>query len=264
MLLGVSVADVVSGVATLRAMTMGAGCVGECRAQPLMLPDGGRTWTVLGVDHRTVVPAEQYLEFLRAQAASPNTVKSYARALALWWQYLRVFGLRWDAVTLQDFGGFLTWLRTGDGPGLASIEQRAARFAESTVSARLGAVLSCYDFHLLNGVDVGQDLYRITHRGGGKYKPLLEHVARRKGRRQAVVRVRDRRRVPPQVLTPGQIEQICEACASWDEAEQQWHGSVRNRLFWMLLAETGSPGSACGSGTPVGGFPFARRLIGRS
>jgi hypothetical protein len=36
---------------------------------------------------------------------------------------------------------------------------------------------------VLNGVDVGRDLHRITHRGGGRYKPLLEHVARRKGRR---------------------------------------------------------------------------------
>jgi site-specific recombinase XerC len=33
-----------------------------------------------------VEPAEEYLEYLRAQQASPNTVKSYARALALWWQ----------------------------------------------------------------------------------------------------------------------------------------------------------------------------------
>jgi len=38
------------------------------------------------VDHRPVAAAEEYLEFLRVQGTSPNTVKSYARALALWWQ----------------------------------------------------------------------------------------------------------------------------------------------------------------------------------
>ena len=79
-------------------------------------------------------------------------------------------------------------------PEVASIERRRARFAESTIAARLGAVISCYDYHVLNGVDVGRNLHRITHRGGGRYKPLLEHVARRKGRRQAVIRVRHRRR----------------------------------------------------------------------
>ena len=60
-----------------------------CRVQRLVLPDGGgHTWTVLGSDHRPVAAAEDYLEYLRAQQVSPNTVKSYARALALWWQFL--------------------------------------------------------------------------------------------------------------------------------------------------------------------------------
>jgi len=67
-------------------------------------------------------------------------------------------------------------------------------------------VISCYDYHLLNGVDVARDLHRITYRGGGRYKPLLEHIARRKGRRQAVIRVRHRRRAAPPILTPQQIE----------------------------------------------------------
>lgn len=150
-----------------------------------------------------------------------------------------MFGLGWDTVTLEDFGGFLTWLRTGDGPDVVTIEARPARFAESTVSVRLRAVLSAYAYHQLNGVDVGRDLHRITHVRGGNYKPLLEHVARRKGRRQAVIRVRQRRGVLPPTLTPGQIDRICEACATWDAGTRQWHGSVRNRLLWRLLAETG-------------------------
>ena len=120
MLVGVSVTDVLSGVATLRGMTVGVVEFGTCRVQRLVLPEGERTWTVLGHDHRMVEPAEEYLEYLRAQQASPNTVKSYARALALWWQYLDAFDLRWDAVTLEDFGAFLTWLFTGGSPCLPS------------------------------------------------------------------------------------------------------------------------------------------------
>src|SRR5438876_3253419 len=108
-----------------------------CRSQRLVLPGGERTWTVLGRDHVPVGPAEEYLEYLRVQRVSPNTVKSYARALALWWEYLEAFGLAWDAVSLDSAGGFLAWLRTGDGPRVVSIGQRAARFSESTVAARL-------------------------------------------------------------------------------------------------------------------------------
>lgn len=220
-------------------MTAVSEAIGPCRAQRLTLPGGERSWTVLGGDLRVVAPAEEYLEYLRAQRSSPNTVRSYARGLALWWQFLEVFGLRWDAVTLANFGAFLTWLRTGDGPNVTSIEARPARFAESTIGARLAAVTSCYDFHLLNGVDAAGVLHRVSHRGGGGYKPLLEHVARKRGRRVSTVRVRRPRRGAPPVLTPGQIGLICDACACWDADAREWRGSVRNRLLWMLLAETG-------------------------
>jgi hypothetical protein len=68
---------------------------------------------------------------------SPNTVKSYARALALWWQFLNVYELAWDAATIEDLGRFLGWLRLGDERAFASIEQRPARVSESTIALRL-------------------------------------------------------------------------------------------------------------------------------
>jgi hypothetical protein len=174
----VSLADAVSVVTTLRDVTQGSA---GCRVQRVVLPGGEPTWTVLGADHRPIGPAEEYLEFLRVQAVSPNTVKSYAQGLALWWQYLTAFGLSWDRLGLDDVGGFLAWLRTGDGPDLVSIEPRPARFAESTIALRLRAVMSCYDFHQLNGVGLGGDLTRLVARRGAAYRPLLEHVARRGG-----------------------------------------------------------------------------------
>jgi integrase len=204
-----------------------------------VLAGGERSWTVLGGDHRPVGPAEEFLEYLRVQRVSPNTVKSYARALALWWQYLAAFGLAWDGVTLEAVGGFLAWLRTGDGPLVVSIERRPARFAESTIAARLQAVMSCYRYHQFNGVELGRDLVRLVHGGGGSYKPMLERLARRTGRRQAVIRVRRPGRAAPPLLTPGQIERICDACAAWDAESCRWRGCVRDRLLWALLAESG-------------------------
>jgi len=205
----------------------------------LTIADGGQTWTVLGPEHLVVGPAEEFLEYLRVQRASPNTVKSYARALALWWQYLGAFGLAWDTVGLEDFGGFLAWLRSGDDPTVTSIEPRVARFAESTIAVRLRAVMSCYDYHQFNGVDVGRDLHRIVHGRRGGYKPLLEHVARRSGRRVSTIRVRQDRRPAPPTFTPRQMERICDACASWDDDERRWRGVLRDRFLWVLLAETG-------------------------
>jgi hypothetical protein len=56
-------------------MTTATGEVCCYRSQRLTLSSGERTWMVLGRDHRMVEPAEGYLEYLRAQQASPNTVK---------------------------------------------------------------------------------------------------------------------------------------------------------------------------------------------
>jgi hypothetical protein len=103
------------------------------RVQRVACSDGERTWTVLDGDQRVVGPAEQYLECLRMLGRSPNTVKSYARALALWWQFLVAYDVVWDAVTIEDFGRFLGWLRSGDSPAVASIQRRPARFSEQTI-----------------------------------------------------------------------------------------------------------------------------------
>jgi integrase len=209
------------------------------RVQLVVIPGGERTWTVLGADRLPVEPVEGFLEYLRVLGRSPNTVKSYARALALWWQFLALYGLGWDAVKLEDFGSFLGWLRTGDTPTVASIEPRPARFSEETVAVRLQAVASFYRYHHFNGVEAASSLYERAFRPGRPYKPMLEHLARRRGTTRSVVHVSRRRRASPPTLTPEQIEAILDACARWDEAAREWRGSVRDRLLWAMLAETG-------------------------
>lgn len=212
---------------------------GACRTQRVALSDGERTWTVLDRDHRVAEPAEQFLEYLRMVGRSPNTVKSYARALALWWEFLAVYELAWDAVTVEDLGRFLGWLRSGDEPGLASIARRPARFSEGTVALRLQAVCSLYRYHHFNGVEAASRLYERVFSGRHAYKPMLEHLARRRGHDRRVVRVSRPRRATPPTLTPEQVRLILDACAAWDPAAREWRGSVRDRLLWALLAETG-------------------------
>jgi integrase len=212
---------------------------GACRTQRLVLPSGERTWTVLDGDHCVVAAAEEYLEYLRMLGRSLNTVKSYARALALWWQFLDVYELAWDAVTIEDLGRFLGWLRSGDEPGLASIERRPARFSEGTVALRLQAVCSLYRYHHFDGVEAASRLYERVFSGRHAYKPMLEHLARRRGYEHRVVRVSRPRPATPPTLTPEQVGLILDACASWDPAARDWRGSVRDRLLWALLAESG-------------------------
>ncbi len=212
------------------------------KVQPVELGNGQRTTTVLGDDHLPLQPAEEYLEYLRAQACSPNTVKSYARAIALWFEYLSLCGESWDDVGVDDFGGFLNWLRSGDTPRVTSIAPGQPRFSEATIAVRLRAVISFYRYHQLNGVQTGVTGFERS-RWGGSYKPLLEHVARRKGGTvRGVIRLRRTKPADPPVLTPKQIDSIADACATWDEGVRTWRGSLRDRFLWTLLAETGLPG----------------------
>jgi Phage integrase, N-terminal SAM-like domain len=201
-----------------------------CRTQRVVLVSGERTWTVLDGEHRVVEPAEQYLERLRMLGRSPNTVKSYARALALWWEVLAVYGLASDAVTVEDFGRFLGWLRTGDSPAVVSIERRPARFSEGTVALRVQAVCSS----TATTITTGSRRRRGSMSGccrAGAYKPMLEHLARRRGYERGVVRVSRPRPATPPTLTPEQVGLILDACARWDPVTRGWQGSVRDRLL---------------------------------
>jgi len=62
-----------------------------------------RTWTVVGADLQVVEPVEQYLEFTRAEGYSHNTVKAYARALAVWWTFLEQRGADWRQGAVARF-----------------------------------------------------------------------------------------------------------------------------------------------------------------
>jgi integrase len=233
-----------------------------CRTQRVVLSDGERTWTVLDGDHGVAEPAEEFLEYLRMLGRSPNTVKSYARALALWWEFLSVYELAWDAVVVEDLGRFLGWLHTGDSPALVSIERRRARFSEGSIALRLQAVCSFYRYQHFNGVETASRLYERVFSGRHPYKPMLEHLAHGRGHDRRVVRVTRRRPTPPPTLTPGQVGLILDSCARWDGQKRDWEGSVRDRLLWALLAETGMRlGEAlalkhCDWHTGLGDMPF--------
>ena len=207
-----------------------------------ILLDGQRTWTVTGDDHLPAGPVEEYLEFLRvAQQASPNTVRSYATSLARWWEYLTTAGTAWDDVGLPFFVSFVSSLRTGLPAGVAPLPAAAgaAGPSESTVAARVTAVLSFYRYHAdAHQVPVADRLYRPGGRAG-RYVPGLAHLQR--GRHQAgpVVRVRRPAARPVPLLTPVQVEVILDACARQDAGSGQWTGFLRDRLLFAALAETG-------------------------
>jgi site-specific recombinase XerD len=212
--------------------------MGGARVQQVRLPSGAATWTVIGGDGLSIDAAEEYLEYLRV-SSSPNTVKSYARALALWWRWLQTTQVGWHDVGLSEFTGFVHWLRTGDDGTIVAFAPSAPKLSESTVAVRLQAVLSFYRYQALNGVPAAVALTQRIHRSSPQFRPLLEHVARRRGRPTQTVRVRAPRREIPPVFTPGQMTLIKDACADVDPSIGEYVGSVRDRLLFELLECSG-------------------------
>jgi site-specific recombinase XerD len=201
----------------------------------------GDTWVVLARDHSVVGPAEEFLEHLRVEGYSPNTVKQYARALALWWSLLEDSGRDWRGVGVTDLAAFTRRVRArGVDPAVLELRPSAPA-PDSTVGVTVRAVMSFYRFHALaGGVDAAQGFYlrvRGSFEARSPYMPFLGHVARG-GMRSVAGRRRGPVAAPP-VLLPQQIKVIKDDAARWDAAEQWWAGDLRYRLFWSLLEETG-------------------------
>ena len=198
-----------------------------------------RTWTVVDDVGALIEPAEEFLEFAREQEYSPNTVRSYARALAMWWTFLSLRQQSWDSVQLKDLGAFLHAVRAGTAATGAVPLHREPVAAESTVVARVRAVMSLYRFHALNGTQTRLVLYEQVRRSPNTYLPFMEHLERRSpSTPRATIRLRVPARPTP-FLSPGQVQALLDGEAIWDPRTGTWTGDLRYRLLWAVLAETG-------------------------
>jgi integrase len=202
------------------------------------------TWTVVGDDHLPVGPVEEFLEFMRvAREASPHTVRSYATALAGLWSYVGQARLSWNELSLSELTGYLRALRTGEEGGVRRLDVAGSpeqRRADRTVATRWAAVSAFYRYHAeVHQVPVGEKLYGSGPRGRRSgYVPALVHTHR--GPSQVpVVRVRQGDGRPVPLLTPAQVAAILDDCARFDPPSGSWVGSVRDRLLFATLAETG-------------------------
>lgn len=223
-------------------------------------PSGGRcTWTVVDGAYQTVAPVEEWLEAHRA-GWSPNTVRSYATALAQWWSFLEQRGeaAKWRDLGVPTVSAYLSWLRNGRMvEHLPVVEAQAPRNA--TLESRLAALISFYRWQgAVHEVPVAGRLLRGVPRRVPA-RGLLAHLnAGMPAAASSLVRVRKtRRRDRPPILLPQQIQAILDGCAVWDDGRGEWAGNLRDRFLFALLADSGMRiGEALG--LRVGDFVMGR------
>ena len=110
-------------------------------------------WTVVDAVGVAVAPAEAFLRYRFDCEASPNTLRAYAYDLKLFFGFLAERSLGWRELSPAELGEFVTWLRRPAENVLLLPGTPPAR-AASTVNRALSAVMSFYDFHRLQGVEL--------------------------------------------------------------------------------------------------------------
>jgi site-specific recombinase XerD len=200
--------------------------VQELRIEPEDVP----SYTVLGQDHRPILPVDEHLAYLTDLNYSPNTVRAYAHDLADFFRWLDQGGRDWRRVELTDIGQWAGWLRLPNAARagvVVVLPSVAAAVTERSIDRKLAAVGSFYGFHAQRDPAVQVVFSRWqagASRAGGK--PFLAHVQTGSWRRQIRLRgVVDR---GPMVLTRPQVAALLAACTR-----------QRDRFLLSLLFETG-------------------------
>jgi integrase/recombinase XerD len=185
------------------------------------------TWVVLGNDYLPIEPIRQYLAYLENIERSPNTIRSYAHHLSLYWEYLQVFDLDWMQVSVIELAEFMAWLRSPNPAGVVSIQEVVAKRTESTVNVILTSVCMLYDFHEKTGKVPHIPLYRSQIMPGRKYKSFLHHITKGKAIRTRLIKLKEPKHYP-KTLSSEEVKQVIDACSR-----------VRDKFLICLLHEGG-------------------------
>src|SRR5215472_2502171 len=183
-------------------------------------------WIVLDDEFVPIQPICSYLTFLDDLGRSPNTIRSTAHHLKLFWEYLRDEHLCWTEMNVARLAAFITWLRRSE-PEVISIESKPAKRTNATIDQILGAVHSFYQFHMRLGTVAELPLYQLSMPNRRQYKPFLHGIVKAKPEQRRVVSAKRERRLP-KTLTIEQVETLIDACTH-----------VRDKFLLTLLFQSG-------------------------
>lgn len=198
------------------------------KVQRVRLPKDDRvSWIVLGDDFLPIQPVNEFLKYLENIERSPNTIRSYAYHLRLYWEFLQSRGLDWTAIGLVELADFMAWLRSPTPQGVVLMQEIEAKRTESTVNAILTSVCMLYDFQERTGNTPHIPLYRSQVMPGRRYKGFLHHITKGKPVRTRLLKLKVPKRAP-KTITEEQVQQLIDACSR-----------VRDKFLMCLLHETG-------------------------
>ncbi len=72
-------------------------------------------YVVIDEEGKLVGPIVHYLKYLDRIGSARHTLRSYAAALRLYWEFLSQEQLDWQHITLDDLSRFVLWLKLPSG-----------------------------------------------------------------------------------------------------------------------------------------------------
>ena len=206
--------------------------------QRFQLEASPASYTIVDETGLPVPRIEEYLKYLR-QTASPNTVRSYSRAIARWFNFLEPTNHTWKDFPTTFFGDFLTYLYTGRNPHQRYLGKATATWlSPASVQQHAAAVSAFYtyqaDAHGLN--EPYQKLHFRSSNRRAPYQRFLSGIAPNKKTTKLAYSIRSGNKHRQPILSITNVHAILEATA---KTSRNHLVTQRDKLLFTLLWETG-------------------------
>src|SRR3989441_4917635 len=188
-------------------------------------------YVVIDEEGKLVEPIVHYLKYLDRIGSARNTLRSYAAALRLYWEFLSQEHLDWQQITLDDLSRFILWLKLPSGslkvlPAHPVTQARSNRTINHTLTVARGF----YDYHWrMEEVSTNVKEKTTTSRPprARRYKGFLHHITKGSPVAKNILKQKEEKRQRPKTITKDQVQALLNACAN-----------ERDRLLVHLLYET--------------------------
>ncbi len=193
--------------------------------------DHQKRYVVIDDEGVLVEPIVRYLKYLDRIGAARNTLRSYANALKLYWQYLEQEELDWQQITLDNLAQFVLWLKVPSG-SLKVLPAHPVEQARSnrTINHTLTVVRGFYDYHWrMEEVSTNMKEKTTTYLSPRlrRYKSFLHHITKGSPVTKNILKQKEVKRQRPKTITKAEVQELLDACTN-----------QRDRLLVWLLYES--------------------------
>lgn len=165
----------------------------------------------------------KYLKFLHTINRSPNTIKSYAYRLKLYWDFIEFNQLDFKHISMDILVKYIGWLQGESNIGSKKREPK-------TINYNVMAVFGFYNYLTRFHSEIlatKLDFYSDSNKKSYSYRSFLEHTKSNVRYKLNALKLKERKK-PHSKLSDEQLKKIFQSKLN-----------IRNRLLVSILYETG-------------------------